>query len=161
MKNSSPSHITGWLYSYVKTSASLLAFRWSRLIGYNCGRYGPRDFISKIRGRTARYPHRRVSLPLQKIHGISLISSSLSSIVVVHGPNGDPIKTWTHSANNHFWPQDSLPLDVKGARVLNYGYNADVVFVKSTADIWDHAKGLLGSLMDERETDEVSKTQSP
>ena len=87
-----------------------------------------------------------------------LMSSSLFSIVAVHGLNGDPINTWKHSTNNHFWLQDSLPLDVKGARVLNYGYNADVVFGKSTADIWDHAKGLLGSLNDERETDDVSKT---
>ena len=48
-----------------------------------------------------------------------------------------------------------MPLDVKGARILNYGYNTDVVFGKSTADIWDHAKGLLGSLNDERETEDV------
>lgn len=77
------------------------------------------------------------------------------SIVAVHGLNGDPTKTWKHPASNYFWLQDSLPLDVKGARVLNYGYNADVVFGNSTADIWDHAKGLLGSLIDERETDDV------
>lgn len=77
------------------------------------------------------------------------------SIVAVHGLNGDPTNTWKHLANNHFWLQDSLPFDVKGARVLNYGYNADVVFGNSTADIWDHAKGLLGSLVDERETNDV------
>ena len=85
------------------------------------------------------------------------ISSSLFSIVAVHGLNGDPSKTWKCPANNHFWLQDSLPLDVKGARVLNYGYNADVVFGNSTADIWDHAKGLLGSLNDERETEDVRR----
>ena len=83
-----------------------------------------------------------------------LISSSIS-IVVVHGLNGDPTHTWKHPANNNFWLRDYLPLDVKGARVLNYGYNADVVFGNTTADIWDHAKGLLGSLIDERETDDV------
>lgn len=88
---------------------------------------------------------------------IALIDSSLSSIVAVHGLNGDPTNTWKHPANNHFWLQDSLPLDVKGARVLNYGYNADGVFGNSTADIWDHAKGLLGSLNDERETADVRR----
>lgn len=56
-------------------------------------------------------------------------------IVAVHGLNGDPTNTWRHSTTQHFWLQDSLPLDVKGARVLNYGYNADVVFGNSTADI--------------------------
>lgn len=84
-----------------------------------------------------------------------LISSYLPSIIAVHGLNGDPANTWKHPANNYFWLQDSLPLDVTGARVLNYGYNADVVFGNTTADVWDHAKSLLGSLIDERETKDV------
>ena len=84
-----------------------------------------------------------------------LISFCLSSIIAVHGLNGDPINTWKHSTSNHFWLQDSLPLDVEGARVMSYGYNADAVFGNTTAGVWDHAKGLLGSLIDERETDDV------
>ena len=36
-----------------------------------------------------------------------------------------------------------------------YGYNADVVFGNTTADVWDHAKSLLGSLIDERDSEEV------
>lgn len=91
---------------------------------------------------------------LQEMLFAWLIISLLSSIVAVHGLNGDPTNTWKHS-NNHFWLQESLPLDIKGARVLNYGYNADVVFGNSTADVLDHAKSLLGSLIDERETDDV------
>jgi hypothetical protein len=91
---------------------------------------------------------------LQEIPFAWLMSPSLSSIIAVHGLNGDPTNTWKHS-NNHFWLQDSLPLDIKGARVLNYGYNADAVFGNSAADIWDHALSLLGSLIDERETDDV------
>ncbi len=85
----------------------------------------------------------------------SLISSRLSSIIAVHGLNGNPTNTWKSSASKDFWLQDFLPLDVKGARVLNYGYNANVVFGNSTADIWDHAQSLLGSLIDEREADDV------
>ena len=38
---------------------------------------------------------------------------------------------------------------------MTYGYNADVVFGNTTADIWDHAKSLLGSLIDERDSEEV------
>lgn len=30
-----------------------------------------------------------------------------------------------------------------------------MVFGNTTADVWDHAKSLLGSLIDERETDDV------
>ena len=48
LKNSSLSRITGWLYSYVKTSASLLAFGRSEVMNY-----GPGNFVSETRGRTA------------------------------------------------------------------------------------------------------------
>lgn len=48
-------------------------------------------------------------------------------IVLVHGLNGDPQKTWT-AKNGIFWPSQLLPEALKGApaRVLVYGYNADV-----------------------------------
>ena len=98
---------------------------------------------------------RRVSVPFTgSIYPLANIFLSIS-IVAVHGLNGDPVNTWKHPKTTHFWLQDSLPHDIKGARILNYGYNADVVFGNSTANIWDHAKSLLGSLIDERETGDV------
>jgi hypothetical protein len=38
---------------------------------------------------------------------------------------------------------------------MTYGYNASVAFGNTTADIIDHAKGLLSSLIDKREGDNV------
>ena len=38
---------------------------------------------------------------------------------------------------------------------MSFGYNADVAFGNTTADIIDHAKSLLTSLIDKREEDEV------
>ena len=78
------------------------------------------------------------------------------SIVAIHGLNGDPIKTWTEPKTKAFWLQDFLPQDVAGARVLSFGYNADVAFGNTTADVVDHAKDLLGCLLDKREGDDVS-----
>jgi hypothetical protein len=48
-------------------------------------------------------------------------------IVLVHGLNGDPRKTWTAN-NGVFWPTQLLPVTLKSAkvRILVYGYNADV-----------------------------------
>jgi hypothetical protein len=48
-------------------------------------------------------------------------------IVLIHGLNGDPRKTWT-AKNGVFWPTDLLPVSLKSAkaRILVYGYNADV-----------------------------------
>jgi hypothetical protein len=77
------------------------------------------------------------------------------SIVAVHGLNGNPTDTWLDSKTKAFWLRDYLPLDVPGARVLTFGYNADVAFGSTTADIMDHAKDLLSSLIDRREEDDV------
>jgi hypothetical protein len=48
-------------------------------------------------------------------------------IVFVHGLNGDPRRSWT-AKNGTFWPTQLLPTSLKSsqARILTYGYNADV-----------------------------------
>lgn len=48
-------------------------------------------------------------------------------IVLVHGLNGNPRNTWT-APNGVFWPSQLLPASLKSfqARILVYGYNADV-----------------------------------
>ncbi|KAL7797264.1 Alpha/Beta hydrolase protein [Trichoderma ceciliae] len=73
-------------------------------------------------------------------------------IVLVHGLNGDPGKTWT-ARNGTFWPTDLLPKSLKGAQanVLVYGYNADVYCGRddnSASDnfIHQHAQTLVTSL---------------
>jgi hypothetical protein len=75
--------------------------------------------------------------------------------VAIHGLNGDPKKTWTSQETNAFWLKDFLPQDVPNVRIMTFGYNADAMFGNTTADIIDHAKGLLSSLVDKREEDEV------
>ncbi|TWU78230.1 hypothetical protein ED733_008038 [Metarhizium rileyi] len=73
-------------------------------------------------------------------------------IVLVHGLNGHPEKTWK-AGNGTFWPTDLLPASLKGvqANVLCYGYNADVYSRKndrSASDnfIHQHAQTLVTSL---------------
>ncbi|EFY86498.1 LipA and NB-ARC domain protein [Metarhizium acridum CQMa 102] len=73
-------------------------------------------------------------------------------IVLVHGLNGNPEKTWTAS-NGTFWPTDLLPDSLKGvqANILVYGYNADVYSRKndrSASDnfIHQHAQTLVTGL---------------
>jgi hypothetical protein len=43
---------------------------------------------------------------------------------------------------------------------MSFGYNAAAAFGQSTADIIDHAKDLLSSLVDKRENEEVGKAKS-
>lgn len=76
------------------------------------------------------------------------------SVVAIHGLGGDSIQTWTHRQTGVYWPRDLFPQDVADARVMVFDYNAAMAFGKSTADIADHAKDLLSSLYDQRETED-------
>lgn len=73
-------------------------------------------------------------------------------IVLIHGLNGGPEKTWK-AKNGTFWPVDLLPPSLKGAHanILVYGYNADVYSRnndRSASDnyIHQHAQTLVTSL---------------
>jgi alpha-beta hydrolase superfamily lysophospholipase len=81
-------------------------------------------------------------------------------IVLVHGLNGHPRNTWT-AKNGVFWPSQLLPTALKSAqaRVLTYGYNADVYAFgsgksPSTDLIHQHAQTLLANLSLERKSEE-------
>lgn len=82
-------------------------------------------------------------------------------IVLVHGLNGDPQRSWT-SPHGVFWPTQLLPVTLKSAkaRILVYGYNADVyAFGKGSASsdmIHQHAQTLLANLSLERKSEEAS-----
>ncbi|KAI0886796.1 uncharacterized protein GGS22DRAFT_158690 [Annulohypoxylon maeteangense] len=82
-------------------------------------------------------------------------------IVLVHGLNGDPEKTWS-AKNGVFWPSDLLPTSLRDARanILVYGYNADVYSKKHGSNpsdnfIYMHAQTLVTSLTHYRK-DELS-----
>ncbi|CZR64396.1 related to calcium-independent phospholipase A2 [Phialocephala subalpina] len=103
-------------------------------------------------------------------------------IVFVHGLNGDPRQTWTSKNNGAFWPSQLLPVSLKSAqaRILVYGYNADVYTFGSNKGapryvVWDtsprmqakilpssdmihqHAQTMLKNLASERTSEEVEE----
>ncbi|KAK0665939.1 hypothetical protein QBC41DRAFT_399327 [Cercophora samala] len=77
-------------------------------------------------------------------------------VVLVHGVNGDPVKTWESKntatdqdrelGDTVLWPQHLLPTQFPGARVFSFGYNGDIYHNDSSAGIRDLAKTLLSSL---------------
>ncbi|KAH7395584.1 hypothetical protein BKA64DRAFT_643405 [Cadophora sp. MPI-SDFR-AT-0126] len=85
-------------------------------------------------------------------------------IVLVHGLNGNPRNTWT-APNGVFWPSQLLPAALKNyqARILVYGYNADVYTFGSSKGgpssdmIHQHAQTLLANLALERKSEEVGE----
>ncbi|KAI1435845.1 hypothetical protein GGR50DRAFT_693752 [Xylaria sp. CBS 124048] len=83
-------------------------------------------------------------------------------IILVHGLNGEPEKTWT-SKNGVFWPADLLPTSLREARanILVYGYNADVYSKKHGSQpsdnfIYMHAQTLITSLTHYRKDEMTS-----
>ncbi|GKT97908.1 and nb-arc protein [Fusarium langsethiae] len=84
-------------------------------------------------------------------------------IVLVHGLNGEPDRTWTAKGGT-FWPLDLLPVALKGAHasILVYGYNADVYskgYDRTTSNhfINQHAEDLVTNLMLHRRSQGTSK----
>ena len=76
----------------------------------------------------------------------------IASIVFVHGLGGDPVNTWTD--DTVFWPKQLLPHDIPKARILSFGYRANIVdFWGSPSEnrIDNHADDLVGALAALRE----------
>ncbi|KAH0404082.1 hypothetical protein KCU89_g1487, partial [Aureobasidium melanogenum] len=76
-------------------------------------------------------------------------------IVFVHGLRGHRINTWSsnNKNNNVCWPKDLLSEDIKDARILTFGYDAQVAgFLSETsqASIFAHAEKLLDNLKNAR-----------
>ena len=74
-------------------------------------------------------------------------------IVFVHGLTGNAYTTWLHSGSGVHWPRDLLKGDIGNARVMTFGYDADVVnFWKHAAQdgVSGFANDLLASLADSR-----------
>jgi len=82
------------------------------------------------------------------------------SVVALHGLNGHAFDTWKYSNDSNdcfMWLRDSLPNHFPGARVLIYGYNANVLSDVSTGRLRTFAETFLEKLRLEREDEVVSE----
>ena len=88
-------------------------------------------------------------------YGLTQIYSPIGGgrvdVVFVHGLSGDPERTWTSDKSKIFWPGRLLPpiLEEEKARILVYGYDADVVNFTDGASrdhIHNHAEHLVAAL---------------
>ena len=75
-------------------------------------------------------------------------------IVFVHGLTGNAYNTWLHKDTNTHWPSALLKQDISDARVLSFGYDADIVGFwdpASNSRLSNHAEKLVGALVWKRE----------
>jgi len=86
--------------------------------------------------------------------GIKVVANptdAVLDIVFVHGLTGNRDKTWTH-ANGVFWPQE-LAKDIPTARIMTFGYDANVVKLWGMAgsnNLRNHGKSLVFAVSDQR-----------
>ncbi|KAI8634401.1 hypothetical protein F5Y19DRAFT_210212 [Xylariaceae sp. FL1651] len=80
-------------------------------------------------------------------------------IVFVHGLTGNSYNTWCYSNEldgifDVHWPEHLLKVDIPDARILSFGYDADVVGLWNPASnnrVANHAENLLGDVTRLRE----------
>ncbi|KFY39182.1 hypothetical protein V495_06100 [Pseudogymnoascus sp. VKM F-4514 (FW-929)] len=73
-------------------------------------------------------------------------------IVFVHGLTGNRETTWTHRATRVFWPE-LLAQDINTARIMTFGYDADVVKIFGMAgrnNLRNHGTSLASDVSDRR-----------
>ncbi|CRJ97941.1 hypothetical protein BN1723_017088, partial [Verticillium longisporum] len=82
-------------------------------------------------------------------------------IIFIHGITGHPYKTFaTNGASPIYWPTQLLARDVPEARILSFGYDADVAkFLGPVGqnDIREHAATLISDIATVRIEDHVSR----
>lgn len=74
---------------------------------------------------------------------------AVADIVFIHGLTGRSEKTWLDKQSGVYWPIDLLATDVPNARILAFGYDADVVKLLgavSQNNLQSHAEALLSDL---------------
>jgi hypothetical protein len=79
----------------------------------------------------------------------------MNSLIAIHGLNGDPINTWTHKETGVMWLRDVLPEVLPRARIMTYGYNANLKNFSNRQDLHSIAVKLLVDLSACRRSEEV------
>ncbi len=99
------------------------------------------------------------TLGLRVLYTPTDTSNTLVDIVFVHGLTGNSYNTWLEANSGTYWPIHLLRHSVPNARIMAFGYDADVArFLGpvSQNSLRDHASTLLGDLARiRRKTDSV------
>lgn len=90
-----------------------------------------------------------MSIPGSLPYGITIFAEGIDpvlDIVAIHGLNGHRENSWTVNGVN--WLRDLLPLDIPNARIISWGYVANIHGTSqiSAQYLYDHARNLISEL---------------
>ena len=115
---------------------------------------------------TNQVSFRQRLFPNGETYGLRVLhdpAEPLVDIIFVHGLTGDSYHTWLEAKSGIYWPVHLLRNDVPDARIMTFGYDADVTkFLGpvSQNNLRDHASALLGELAGVRPEDDSSVCSS-
>ena len=102
-----------------------------------------------------------VTIGKDQSYGIQVLYNGLEptvDIVFVHGLTGSSHETWLHKERNVHWPSQLLGQNIPDARILSFGYDADIVHFWGQASnnrLTNHAEDLVGDFARFREGTET------
>ncbi|GFF73987.1 hypothetical protein IFM60648_04080 [Aspergillus lentulus] len=82
------------------------------------------------------------------------VNKTVFDLVAIHGLNGDPINTWTHTETRVMWLRDLLPAAIPDIRIMTFGYNARFKNFTAQQDLKSISLKLLAELVDLRTTED-------
>lgn len=97
--------------------------------------------------------------PHNQVYGLRVLytpPSPLIDIIFTHGLTGHPYSTWA-AGTDTFWPTQLLPRDIPNARILSFGYDADVMRFFGPVgqnSVREHAGSLISDLAAVRAEDD-------
>ena len=94
----------------------------------------------------------------ERIYGLRVLyepedAEAFVDIILIHGLFGHAYRTWYQGDQKVFWPEKLLSDDFPRARIMTFGYDADVTnFFGAVGHgrLRDHAEGLLNDLVNRR-----------
>lgn len=91
--------------------------------------------------------------PVLRAVGLNILTRGIKEseftldVVFVHGLRGHPVNTW--STDGTFWPRDLLSEDLETARIISWGYDANIENLLSPASqesLFGNSVSLLNRL---------------
>ena len=77
------------------------------------------------------------------------------SIVAVTGLGGHAFESWRNRESNRMWLQDFLPNNIRGIRIMTYGYNINLAGANTSRLLLDHRRDLIQQIQSARISQEV------